>query len=287
MSNPSVINSGTVLTITQNIPTGVTLAQASITGGAFQVAYTQAVANSASVPTSAITGLTATQGRRLLTGVNMFYQINNAATNSFIAGTVATSSTSSSSTSCFAGTELVILASGVSKAISEVQVGDRVLTINAQGDQVFSDVVYLPHGRNEEHTTFAQVTTESGRDLKMTMNHMLPAGACALPVLPYIAAGKIVVGDCVQTVSGREQVVSVDQVEGKGIYTVIAMEELIVVNGIVATPYGGINPTLANLYYNLHRVMFTLLHGKTVINNGLDWMQGMTESLWTMLSLSA
>ena len=143
-----------------------------------------------------------------------------------------------------------------------------MLTINVQGEPVFSYVVYLPHGRNEEHTIFAQVATESGRDLKMTMNHMLPAGACALSVLPYVAAGKVVVGDCVQTVSGREQVVSIKKVEGKGIYTVIAMEELIVVNGIVATPFGGINPTLANIYYNMYRVMFTFVHGTTMVSNG-------------------
>ena len=161
-----------------------------------------------------------------------------------------------------------------------------MLTINIKGGQVFSDVVYLPHGRNEQRATFAQVSTESGRDLKMTLNHMLPAGACVLSNLPYVAASKVVVGDCVQTVSGREQVVSVGKVEGKGIYTVIAMEELIVVNGIIATPYGGINPTLANLYYNLHRLMYTFVHVQTSVTSGLGLMQGTTEALWTMLSLS-
>ena len=175
--------------------------------------------------------------------------------------------------------------------------GDRVLTINIKGEQVFSDVVYLPHGRNEQRTTFVQVTTESGRDLKMTLNHMLPVGACALSTLPLVAAGQVTVGDCVQTVSGREQVVFVEQVEGKGIYTVIAMEELIVVDGIVATPFGGINPTLANWYYNLHRLVYTLARSKDKDNgkdkgkdktmasgNGLVWMQHATAGLWSLLS---
>ena len=166
-----------------------------------------------------------------------------------------------------------------------MQVGDRVLTINAQGEQAFSDVVYLPHGRNEERTTFAQITTESGRDLQMTLNHMLPAGACALSTLPLVAAGQVAVGDCVQTVSGREQVVSINKVEGKGIYTVIAMEELIVVNGIVATPFGGVNPTLANLYYNLHRLLYIIAHSKTAVTGGIIWMQDTTEGLWRTLSL--
>ena len=146
------------------------------------------------------------------------------------------------------------------KALAEVQVGDRVMTLTSRGDLVYSDVVYVPHGRNHQRATFIQVTTESGRDLTITRNHMLPAGACALSTLPLVAAGNVAVGDCVQTVSGRELVVSVGKVEGKGVYTVIAMEELIVVNGIVATPYGGVNPTLANWYYNLHRLAYFLFH---------------------------
>jgi hypothetical protein len=89
----------------------------------------------------------------------------------------------------------------------------------------------------------------------------------------------VVVGDCVQTVSGRERVVSVSTAEGKGIYTAIAMEELLVVNGIVATPYGGINPMLANVYYNLHRLAYQ------VFGAGL-WpssVQRATEGLWGAL----
>ena len=162
-----------------------------------------------------------------------------------------------------------------------MQVGDRVLTVNAKGEQVFSDVVYVPHGRNDQRATFAQIATASGRDLKMTVNHYLPAGACALSTLPLIVAGMVVVGDCVQSVEGREQVVSVGKIEGQGVYTVIAMEELIVVNGIVATPYGGVNPTLANWYYNLHRLAYTALVGEFV---SYRWIQKTMEGLWVGMS---
>ena len=110
------------------------------------------------------------------------------------------------------------------------------------------------------------------------MNHILPAGACSLSSLPAIAASQVTVGDCVQTVSGREQVVAVGQTEGKGIYTVIAMEELIVVNGIVATPYGGVNPTVANIYYNMHRVFYATF-GK------MSLFQEATENVWNVLSV--
>ena len=200
-------------------------------------------------------------------------------------------SSSSSSSGCFAATETVTLESGASKAISEVTVGDRILTVNAKGQQLYSDVAYLPHGKNAVKATFAVIATATGRDLKVTVNHYLPAGACALASpLPVVAASAVAVGDCVQTVSGREQVVSVSPVEGEGIYTAIAMEELLVVNGIVATPYGGINPALANVYYNIHRLAYkaykaaasssSALAGKT---GALSFMQAATEGLWGAL----
>ena len=191
-------------------------------------------------------------------------------------------SVSPSAGACFAGTEQVTLESGDAKAMADVRVGDRVLSVNAKGEAVFSDVVYVPHGPNHHPTTFVQIGTESGRDLKMTTNHILPAGACALPSLPLVAAASIAVGDCVQTVSGREQVVSVGKVEGQGIYTIVAMEELIVVNGIVATPFGGVNPTLANIYYNLYRVWYS---GVGASFKGANvWVQGGGEGLWAVLS---
>ena len=64
------------------------------------VAYTQAVATSAGVATSAISGLTATQGRRLLAGVNMVYQINTATITPIFFGGVAASPTSSQVENC-------------------------------------------------------------------------------------------------------------------------------------------------------------------------------------------
>ena len=166
--------------------------------------------------------------------------------------------------------------------MAEVQIGDDILTINGQGEQVFSPVVYKPYGRNERRTVFTTITTESGRDLTMTANHMLPAGVCTMSNLPFVAAADVNVGDCVQTVSGRELIVSAGKVEGKGIYTVIAMEELIVVNGIIASPFGGVNPTLANIYYNLHRLVYSMT--PSWIKTG-QWMQATTEGLWSILSM--
>ena len=202
------------------------------------------------------------------------------------------STANAAAAACFADKEMVQLevfpdsmSSSKYLPLNEVKVGDRILTINHEGKQVYSPVVYLPHSRNAERTTFVLFTTENGRDVKMTKNHYLPAGACSSPLtLPIIVASRVLLGDCVQTISGREKIVSIGTVEGKGISTIIAMEELIVVNGIVATPYGGVNPTIANIYYNLHRLAYAMLIQQSAVVSMTMQFQSFTETVWSVLS---
>ena len=97
------------------------------------------------------------------------------------------------------------------------------------------------------------------------------------------AADEIVVGDCVNTIHGPETVVFIDRIPGQGIYTIITMEQLIIINGIVATPFGGINPTFANLYYNLHRLLYRI-GGRSLMMGYQQTLQWVTESLWNVLN---
>ena len=144
--------------------------------------------------------------------------------------------------------------SGGLKAMNSIRLGDRVLAANAQGETHFSDVVFVPHGANKDKATFVHATTETGRDLKLTMNHVLPAGICgATLALKY--ASKVSVGDCINTISGQERVSMVQTVGGQGLYTIVTNEEYLVVNGIIVSPFGA-NHMMANLYYNIHRFVY-------------------------------
>ena len=271
-----------VVNVSVSLP-GVSVATANTP--AFQTTFIQLTANQLGVATSAITGYTVSGTRRRnLLAVTIGYTVTATNTSPSILANIiqsnsaalgqelttagyptsasaqatpvtpgtspVSSNTPGSTSACFAGTELVTLESGETKSLTEVKVGDRVLTMNAKsGKMVFSDVVFLPHGPNTESSTFVKITTTSGRDLKMTTNHILPVGTCnTKQSLSYLSASEIVVGDCVETVHGRETIVSVEFINGVGIYTLITMEELLVINGIIATPFGGINPTLANMY---------------------------------------
>ena len=91
-------------------------------------------------------------------------------------------------------------------------------------------VIFIPHGYNKERSTFTHITTHSGRDIKMTQNHILPAGTCSLSpssqsaVLPLVYASQVSVGDCIMTVSGQDKVLTAGLVVGEGVYTIVTNE---------------------------------------------------------------
>lgn len=148
------------------------------------------------------------------------------------------------------------LESGDFRAISDVKIGDRVLAANSGGEAKFSDVIFVPHSTNTEFATFAQISTVGGRDIKMTQNHILPSGVCgSTSSMPLVYASQVSVGDCILTVSGEERVSKVISVHGEGVYTVVTNEEFVIVNGIIASPFG-INHMMANFYYNVHRFLY-------------------------------
>ena len=52
-------------------------------------------------------------------------------------------------------------------------------------------------------------------------------------------AGDVALGACLMTVDGEEKVVGKEIVESFGIYTLVTNEALVVVNGVVASPFAG------------------------------------------------
>ena len=161
--------------------------------------------------------------------------------------------TSSKLNACFAGPENLQLESGELRVISDVRVGDRA---DAAGRPSYSEVVFAPHRANEDDAPFTHITTATGRDIKMTPNHIILAGSChSTGPLPLKYASSVSVGDCVMTVSGKDMVSTIETIHGKGLYTIITKEEYVVVNGIIASPFA-VNHMLANLYYNVHRFVY-------------------------------
>ena len=150
---------------------------------------------------------------------------------------------------CFSGDGTVKLASGATKMLSELQVGEEVLTADANGAFSYAAVVAMPHLHNTKLATFMRVNTASGKSLKATKMHLLQQCDGSLSY-----AGALTEGDCLRTVDGDEVVTALSMTKAEGIYTAVTTNEFLVVNGIVASPFA-VTHGLVNAYYNLHRTV--------------------------------
>ena len=161
---------------------------------------------------------------------------------------------------CFAGSESVLLESGYSKALFNVEVGDMVQVVAADGSLKFSEVVFLPHSANTQKAVFAELEMISGNTLRATPAHFVLAGACGANVFELTAMKDISEGSCVQTATGEDLVTDNTLVVGHGVYTVVTKETsgLVVVNGIRASSFAH-NHWLVNKYYNIHRALYVVV----------------------------
>ena len=73
-----------------------------------------------------------------------------------------------------------------------------------------------------------------------------------------VIANQITLGSCVITIDGQEKVSIVEKVMGEGVYTIVTKEELVVVGGIVASPFAA-NHFIPNMFYDFHRFIFDIM----------------------------
>ncbi len=141
----------------------------------------------------------------------------------------------------------------MSKFISDVEVGDRVLSANSNREMSYSDVVFVPHDYNDQTIEFIELSTNMNNSVRFTGNHLVSTCSGALAF-----AGSLKIGACVQTVAGDSLLTTIRHVKSRGMYTVVTMNEFLVVGGIVASPFS-VNHRVVHSYYNIHRVLFKLV----------------------------
>eukprot|EP00613_Pedinella_sp_CCMP2098_P064368 CAMPEP_0171985260 /NCGR_PEP_ID=MMETSP0993-20121228/274256_1 /TAXON_ID=483369 /ORGANISM="non described non described, Strain CCMP2098" /LENGTH=338 /DNA_ID=CAMNT_0012638117 /DNA_START=106 /DNA_END=1123 /DNA_ORIENTATION=+ len=165
--------------------------------------------------------------------------------------------------SCFHASGTATLESGASKKMPELSLGDVVQIADEEGNLSFSQILMLPHKKNDEPrrrgpdadeegnlsfsqilmlphkkndelATFLNLTTESGKTTLMTADHLIPR--CGETIVLSMAS-ELFVGDCLLTTDGKETLTEINSVVASGIYTAVTKEKFIVVDGIVASPF--------------------------------------------------
>ena len=135
--------------------------------------------------------------------------------------------------SCFHDDGIVILESGGSKRVADVEIGDRIKTVvdhhdlNQHSNFSFSDVILLlKESDSDTNKNVVKLTTASGKTIVMTPNHLIPT--CASPELSM--AMELTVGDCVFTIDGIETVVETINAKYTGVRSVVTEHLFIVVD---------------------------------------------------------
>ena len=146
--------------------------------------------------------------------------------------------------------------SGESKLIEAITIGDEILVSTLDGKSfTYSPVVAIPHAANKQMAVFTLLSTITGRQLKVTTDHLVLGGECGSKFM-LMKANDLKINDCIQTVSGEEVISTVATSHGQGVYTVVTKEDgLLVVNGVVASPFA-VNHVMTNSFYNIHLLLY-------------------------------
>jgi Hint module len=144
----------------------------------------------------------------------------------------------------------------------EVTVGQRIFVYVPSTQKFqYSTVVSVPHPFNLEEGLFLELEFSGGNVLTLTPDHLvLVARGCdsvSSSSMVFESAEQLNIGDCVVSVDGISRLMSKRQVVSYGKYTVVTMEGLPVVDGIVASPFA-YNHIIGNGFYYIHRITYFL-----------------------------
>ena len=131
----------------------------------------------------------------------------------------------------------------------------------------YATVTAVPHPPNDIITDFVQLSTSSYH-LRLTKDHYILGGPCE-NVLSLIRADELKMGNCVLTVKGKSIIQELSIIQGRGIATVITIEEYLVVNGIIASPFAS-NHAAGRFFYKLLELIDGILPSKLFLNKSVN-----------------
>lgn len=148
--------------------------------------------------------------------------------------------------SCFSEKGTVVTnAEGTKKFVYELDIGDKVLSVDAHGGIFFDTVFRVAHYDPDMETTFVQLLTNGPQTLELSLDHLLYVnGCCDIGSKFLVPASEVKPGDVVYVATaldgkgaGPIKILKTSTVQRKGVYNVHVLGGTIVVNDIVTTHY--------------------------------------------------
>ncbi|XP_073817384.1 hedgehog signaling protein [Musca autumnalis] len=147
---------------------------------------------------------------------------------------------------CFTKESTVLTESGERKAMTDLRIGDRVLSINERGEPIYSEIILFMDRNLDESQEFVQITTEGGAVLTVTPAHLIMIWNRENSLTEYVFADRVQEGDHVFVhdstgVLRPQRVVELRAVLKNGFVAPLTKQGTIVVNSVAASCYAVVN----------------------------------------------
>jgi hypothetical protein len=167
---------------------------------------------------------------------------------------------------CFSGDSLIYLENGDTKKIEDAVLGDEILSYSLIGNKfVYSPIIAIPHEKNNILRKFVVIETSGDKKIKMTETHLIPIMKKSCNKFELMKSENAEIGDTLITKDGNETVTAVTSEQLEGVYTVVTLDEYIVVDKIVASPFPNLHVfgsqnfhVLGGIYYYLFRSLYKI-----------------------------
>lgn len=192
------------------------------------------------------------------------------------------SSQASHSSGCFALDSTVQTESGEIRRLSQLKVGEKILSVNSDGETVFSEVIMFLDRDIKQTREFVQIKTSGGSSVRTTPAHLLPVWKPHQHETKYLYADQVEENDFllvnVNNNLEPQLVTEVRAVLSRGFIAPLTREGTVVVDSIAASCYALVNSqSLAHISFMPFRTMKTLSSWLSVQQpsasqqNGINW----------------
>ena len=188
--------------------------------------------------------------------------------------------------------------------MSQVRLGDRIQSVDGEGNIVYSEVLMFLDREPEERSRFVRLKTEDGSELSLTASHLVYSGGpdCrSLECMRPVYAGNVEPGHTLITGAGRlraSTVISVTSSHHTGVFAPLTRAGNLLVDGVLASCYAVIDSqNIAHTafapvrwYYSLKHTLASIAASsdtsqpRTVsVSSGIHWYPSMLYSLARLL----
>ena len=142
---------------------------------------------------------------------------------------------SSSGGGCFPGNARVLLDSGEYVSMFDLKNGMKVLTVNGQGEPVFSEVFTWILREPDVEDVFLELETEAGKSIRLSKQHYIHVTRGTWKDTGLISAQEVKVGQSIWVDFKPSKVTSIREITEKGVFSPVTVEGSVIVDSVLAS----------------------------------------------------